>query len=311
MSNSHDSARSARSRDPSSDSFYSCYSWFLLLAVCLLCTGCIKIRLTVQLNEDGSGQVVEDIVFGEKIVDASKRLQGVPTIEDTISDEQLKKRVVHMGKGVRFVGKKVEKQTDGSIRLVATYAFEDINQLKLAPIPFGPGWEDVHLAFKFDVIPNLNADHHLGITFHTPQGKERGNVQKPVLPPLSEKEAQQIRQLLPIFKDMLEGFELKLHLEVYDAKKWASVTRGHQASSNLSTGAGRLTVFQLTDKHLLGSDDGLMLVIPWRQVGRELDLYHHHYPPGPRLLPHVNLYDRGGYRFNWRALQTPRGREYY
>lgn len=284
-----------------------------LLLTCFLSAGCIKIRLTVQLSEDGSGQVIEEIVFGEKIVDASQRLRNAPTLDELTGDDQFKKRVAHMGKGVKFVSKKIEKRTDGSVRLVAIYSFEDINDLKLAPIPYGPGWEDVHLAFKFEVLPNLNADHHLGITFHTPQGKERGNVQKPALPPLSERETQQIRQLLPVFKDMLDGFELKLHLEVYEPKKWASVTRGHPASylNYLSAAGGRLTVFQITDKHLLGSDDGLMLVIPWRQVGREFDLYHHHYPPGPRLLPHVNLYDRGGYRFHWRAIQTPRGREYY
>ncbi|OAI48999.1 hypothetical protein AYO44_00940 [Planctomycetaceae bacterium SCGC AG-212-F19] len=286
----------------------------VLLLACMLSTGCIKIRLTVQLNEDGSGQVVEDIVFGEKLVDATKRLKDVPSIEELTGDEQLKKRLAHMGKGVKLAGKKVEKQTDGSVRLVATYPFEDINDLKLPPIPYGPGWEDVHLAFKFRVEPNLDADHHLGIRFHTAQGKERGNTAKPELPPLTEREAQQIRQLLPVFKDMLEGFELKVRLEIYDPNKWASTTKGHMASGGYNPFAsqgGRQTFFQITDKHLLASDDGLMLVVPWRHVGRESDLYHHNYPPGPRLLPHINYYDRGGYNFHWRAIQTPRGREYY
>src|SRR5438128_1601394 len=153
----------------------------LLLTACLLATGCIKIRLTVQLNEDGSGQVVEDIVFGEKLVDAAKRLKDVPSIEELTGDDHLRKRVAHMGKGVKFAGKKVEKQTDGSVRLLANYSFGDINDLQLPPIPYGPGWEDVHLAFKFRVEPNLDADHHLSILLHTPQGKERGNTAKPEL----------------------------------------------------------------------------------------------------------------------------------
>src|SRR6202795_4945233 len=94
----------------------------LLIAACLMSTGCVKIRLTVQLNEDGSGQVVEDIVFGEKLVDAGKRLKDVPTIEELTSDETIKKRLPHMGKGVSFVSKKVEKQPDGSVRMLVTYA---------------------------------------------------------------------------------------------------------------------------------------------------------------------------------------------
>lgn len=286
----------------------------LLFALCLLSAGCIKIRLTVQLNEDGSGQVVEDIVFGEKIVDAAQRLKGVPSIEELTGDEQLKKRVAFMGKEVRLAGKKVEKQADGSVRLIATYAFDDVNDLRIAPVPFGPGWEDLHMAFKFVAVPNLDGDFHLGITFHTPDGKQRGNVKKPELPPFSERDAQQVRQLLPVFKDMLEGFELKLSLEVFEQKKWASLTRGFKTGygTSLSSGGGRLTVFQITDKHLLSSDDGLMLVVPWRHVGRELDLERgNDGHRGPQLLPHVSHYDRGSYSFHWRAIQTPRGREYY
>jgi hypothetical protein len=284
----------------------------LLLAAALCSGGCVKFRLTIQLNEDGSGQVVEDILFSDRIVDASRRMDG-PRLEDLTSDPHLAKRVVSMGRGVRLAGKKLEKLADGSVRLVATYAFEDINDIRVAAMPFGPGWEDVHLHFAFRVEPDLDANHYLRIRFHTPEGKERGNTGKPELPPLSEREAQQIRQLLPVFKDMLEGFELKLALEVYDPHKWASFTRGLDTGgpNALSSQGGRLTIYQITDRHLQASDDGLMLVVPWRQVGRELDLYHHWHPPGPRLLPHVNLWDRGGYSFHWRALQTPRGREYY
>ena len=286
----------------------------LLLSLSLLSAGCIKIRLTVRLNEDGSGQVIEDIVFGEKIVGAARRLQSPPTRAELTSDQRLKERVAHMGDRVTLGGKKIEKQPDGSVRLIATYAFEDINDIKLAPVPFGAGWEDVNLDFNFQVIPNLNADHHLAITFQTPEGRGQNHAQKPEFPLLPEREAQQIRQLLPIFKDMLEGFELKLRVEVYEAKQWASLTKGRGSGGRnyLAEGGGRLTVFQITDKHLLASDDGLMLVVPWRQVGRELDLEKgKHSYTGKQLLPHVSYYDRGGYRFRWRAIQTPRGREYY
>lgn len=215
---------------------------------------------------------------------------------------------------MQFIGKTIEKQSDGSTRLLATYAFGDVNDVKLAPIPFGPGWEDLHLAFAFRADTSLAAEHFLNIRWHTPEGKGRGNVGQPELPPLSQRDEQQVRQLLPVFKDLLAGFELSLRLEVYQRKKWASVTRGHRTNYRnfLSSGGGRLTVFQITDKHLLGSDDGLMLVVPWRQIGRELDLERgNDGHRGPQLLPHVSHYDRGGYSFSWRAIQTPRGREYY
>jgi hypothetical protein len=262
----------------------------------------------VQLNEDGSGQLVEDIVFGEKLVDGAKRLKDVPTIDELTSDETIKKRLPHMGKGVSFVSKKVEKQPDGSVRMQATYAFEDISNLRLASFPFGAGWEDAKLRFTLRADTTLAADYHLTVDFERPRKDPSPNP-----PPLTELEAQQIRQLLPIFKDLLEGFELKLRLEVYDPKKWASTQKGRLATSRLGAAGGQLTIFHLTDKHLQASEDGLMLVVPWRQVGRELDLESGADAGGRRLqlLPHVHFIDRGAMNFHWRAIQTPRGREYY
>jgi hypothetical protein len=281
---------------------------FLFLAAALLSSGCIKVRLTVQLNEDGSGKLVEDLVFGEKLVDASQRLKNVPTIEELTSDETIKKRLPHMGKGVSVVSKKVEKQPDGSVRMVVVYAFEDISNLRVASFPYGAGWEETKIRFSLRSSTDLLASHHLTVDFERP-GK--ASPSKP--PPLTELEAQQIRQLLPIFKDLLEGFELKLRLEVFEPKKWASTQKGRLATGRLGTAGGQLTIFHLTDKHMLGNDDGLMLVVPWRQVGRELDLERgaNYYPLGPQLLPHLHFIDRGTMGFEWRTIQTPRGREYY
>lgn len=278
-----------------------------LVAVALLSGGCVKIRLTVKLNEDGTGQVIEDLVFGDKLVDASKRLKGVPTIEELTGDETIKKRVAQMGKGVTFVGKKVEKQSDGSVRMVVTYAFEDISEVRVASFPFGGGWEETKIRFTLRSHPDLSGDYHLTVGFDRPKGPP------PAPPPLTELEAQQIRQLLPVFKDMLQGFELKLRLEVYDPKQWASTQKGHLAKSRLGAAGGQLTIFHLTDRHMLASDDGLMLVVPWRQIGRELDLEKgaNYYPKGPQLLPHLHFLDRGVMTFQWRPIQTPRGREYY
>jgi len=288
----------------------------VLAGLCLLSAGCIKIRLTVKLNEDGTGQVIEDIVFSERIVDASKRLADVPTIEELTSDSQIQERVAHMGQGVRFAGKKVENLPDGSVRLLVTYAFDDISNLKLAPIPFGEGWENVHMSFNLRADTTLNADYHLDIRYHTAEGKTRSNQQRPELPRLTEQETQQIRQLLPVFRDLLEGFELKLRLELFDEKQWASTTKGHLATggpNGISVAGGRQTIYHLTDQHLRAGDDGLMVLVPWRQVGREFDLEKGvHAWTGKQLLPHVHYFLYGDrMEFQWRAIQTPRGREYY
>src|SRR5262249_22498692 len=136
------------------------YSTLLLLVAAALSSGCIKVRITVKLNEDGTGQVVEDLVFGEKLVDAAKRMKNVPSIDELTSDETIRKRLAQMGKGVTFVSKKIEKQTDGSVRMVAIYAFDDISNLRLASFPFGAGWEETKLRFRLRSDTDLEARYH-------------------------------------------------------------------------------------------------------------------------------------------------------
>lgn len=282
----------------------------LACGMLLLC-GCIKIKTTVQMNEDGSGKVIEEVVFSEKLVNVSRRVKDAPTIDDLTGEAAIKRRLAQMGKGVSLLDRKVVKQPDGSIQLTVRYGYEDISALRLAPVPYGLGWEDVQLAFKLTAQPTLAAGYNLDIRM---MNSARSKPAVADSSPLGELEAQQIRQLLPIFKDMLQGFELKLRLEIYEPKKWATVTRGHLSNSHLnplSGAGGQLTIYHLTDKHLLASEEGLMLVVPWRQVGRENDLWRQRYPPGMRLLPHVNFMENGVFDFHWRTLQTPRGREYY
>ena len=118
-----------------------------MTALLLVAGGCYKIRLTVRMNEDGTGQVVEEIVFGEKLVNVSKRLKGLPTVEELTSERRVKERLTRMGDGVTLAERKVDKLADGSVRMVVTYNYADISSLRLAPIPYAHGWEDVYLGF--------------------------------------------------------------------------------------------------------------------------------------------------------------------
>ena len=119
---------------------------------------------------------------------------------------------------------------------------------------------------------------------------------------------------LPVFKDMLEGFELQLRLEIYRPEQWATMVKGHLSSRHVnpvSHAGGHLNIYRITDEDLKASDDGMLMVVPWRQIGREFNLYSHGWPPGPRIMTHVNHIRGGIFRFTWRGYQTPRGREYY
>jgi hypothetical protein len=276
-----------------------------VVGLCLL-GGCIKIRLTVKLNEDGSGRLTEEVIFGEKLVNVTRRSKELPQIEWLSSNECVQLRLGNMGKGVSLVSKNVVPLPDGSICLTVVYAFQDIGELRTAAFPYGAGWERSCLTFSYQAGATLGLSQSLRIQPANPPdadaGGEDANNEE-----LSEVETQKIRTLLPIFQDLLEGFELSLRVEVFDPKQWASTTKAHLASTlnSLSRNGGRQVVYRITAADLTAIEDRLLMVVRWWQVGRG---------PG-RLMPRGGrMFDeqRGqGFGLSWRAIQTPHGREYY
>jgi len=112
---------------------------FLLLAAGAICQRLHQGAPHRQLNEDGSGQLIEDLVFGEKLVDASKRLKNVPTIEELTSDETIKNGLRTWARGL-VRQQRSRKQADGSVRMIVCTRSRN-QQSRVASFPYGAGWE--------------------------------------------------------------------------------------------------------------------------------------------------------------------------
>jgi hypothetical protein len=103
-------------------------------------SGCFQSETTVHVKADGSGTVVEETMLGAQ---ASAMLGGMGgmmpapdgkpaknPLDEMFSEEKAKKKASEMGEGVTFV--KLENlDKDGKKGARITYAFEDINKLKL------------------------------------------------------------------------------------------------------------------------------------------------------------------------------------
>ncbi len=123
----------------------------LLLAAVLTVlglSGCLDIEKTVKLKADGSGTVEEKIVMSKATVAqmeqmaagfgglVEKKKEGKPAAKDfgLMDEKKLKEAAAKMGEGVTCVGaKKIETETGSGY--LATYAFKDINTLKLDQNP--------------------------------------------------------------------------------------------------------------------------------------------------------------------------------
>jgi len=104
----------------------------VLLLIVLLLAGCFQTHTVIFLNADGSGTIEETVLLASYAVNM---IAGFGSTDSTqafslIDEDKLMARADSLGEGVTFSG--VEELTENGFEgYVATYAFTDINQIRL------------------------------------------------------------------------------------------------------------------------------------------------------------------------------------
>lgn len=228
-------------------------SGFILSGLCLLClAGCVEIRQTIELNEDGSGRLIEVVRFDDRLVQASKSMPELSTLSDFLKIERAKERMEYLGE-VTLVSHEVKDLGGRGWEAKTVFAFKDINKLVLPAMPHrGANWTGQKMMFRLGepiVVHEAwrNAYYTrkpLTISF-TPKTEETPAVEN-ALPP-AEKEKLQV--LLPVIRAMLEGFRMTVKLEAFGPVEGQSKTH---------------VIFDVKAEDLQ-DDDTLMKVIEWNR----------------------------------------------
>jgi hypothetical protein len=145
------------------------------IIIAILFAGCFQSEIVVSVKPDGSGTVTETMLMSKAMVEQMKQMtegfakgfsdaasdaakdsdpnakvtkpepSAAPKGFDLLDEKKLKEAAAKMGTGVTFVSAK-KLSTDKGEGYVATYAFTDINQLRIdenrsdaMPNPGGPG----------------------------------------------------------------------------------------------------------------------------------------------------------------------------
>lgn len=111
----------------------------LIAASAFALPSCFQHAITVQIQPDGSGTIVEETRLGAQMLQMMEQMaagfggnaaQADPT-KDMLSEDKAKERATKLGQGVRLV--KVEPVADhGNKGARVTYAFDDITQINLS-----------------------------------------------------------------------------------------------------------------------------------------------------------------------------------
>jgi hypothetical protein len=203
--------------------------------IVLLLAGCFQVDTVVRVNPDGSGTVVETMMLSKKMLaQMNEMMQGFaeeggakPEAIDLYDPAKLKAEAAQMGEGVSFQSAKRSETSDYS-GYTATYAFRDINMLKLSQQKGAPadtaGGEKTQSA---PVLFHFRKGSPARLTIEMPRGKaEDKNAETPkedTETPSASKGAipeEEAKKLVEIFM----GMKMALSVEVNGAIKETNAT---------------------------------------------------------------------------------------
>mgnify|MGYP005855314875 CR=1 FL=1 len=115
-------------------------SYLLTAVLAMFATSCIEHHVTIELNKDGSGKVIEETLFGAQMLAMIEQMAGAGNpgqqenpLEELRSKKEAEKKASEMGEGVTLVSVENVEQ-NGSKGARVTYAFEDINKVDFSKV---------------------------------------------------------------------------------------------------------------------------------------------------------------------------------
>jgi len=250
--------------------------WCVGLLAALGLAGCIDEATVVTVDKTGGGTVVSTIYMSKTMLATMDQMAGAmggeankaapknPMLADI---GQYKTKTASMGEGVTFVSAKEVKKDDGSLGVQVTYAFKDINKLKVNSEPDTPSSggeapakkakDPVSFVFVKGATPKL--------TILMPKAEKPASAVKPEAGTTETKEPAKTPSAAELaqMKQMFDGFRVRLIVKVdgFITKSNASFiekiskTDKKQAVTLIDMDVGKLLKDEATFKKLAAMGD--------------------------------------------------------
>lgn len=113
---------------------------FLALVAVLFLTGCVEYGITVKVNKDGSGQIVEKMLLSNQMMNMAKAMNPSEEGAKAFSKEKQMEKAPQFGENVVFDSMK-EITTDSKQGYEVIYKFNDVNKIMLSQDTFSESIE--------------------------------------------------------------------------------------------------------------------------------------------------------------------------
>ena len=190
----------------------------LMLALPLL-GGCLQIEMTVQMHDHGGATVTERVRFSKWLLELDGNTQKDKQLARLLERPAVDERVKHMGAGAKIVSHKKTVLQDGSHESVTVYSIPNIDDLRLVNpyLPDAAPGRMMRLSFS-PIYKRVHSYHRVGdlMMYLVPAQRPKRGPRRPddwtPPPPPSPVELQALRELQPMFADLMKDFQVTLRL---------------------------------------------------------------------------------------------------
>lgn len=210
-----------------------------LLASVLVFAGCLQIETHVEYHDDGSATITERLNFSRRLLDMAKAEGTELQIEPFLQREAALERMKLMGKNVSLVSHKVQESLNGSKESITVFKTPDLDGFVYVSPWFAYSDYASNNAVEWKVVPmyksrpyggrGTGAAGSLRISFRFLKGDPKGESRETPEPSITPLDAQVYRELGPVFREMLEGFHIRLTFRAYCPVWYDPNPRGQRA----------------------------------------------------------------------------------
>ncbi|MCG3181510.1 MAG: hypothetical protein BIFFINMI_03906 [Phycisphaerae bacterium] len=199
-------------------------AWLAAMAALLLLGGCLQLDLHVLLEPGGGATVTERLQFSRRLLDLGGSAGGDLQLAPLLEKAAILDRMKQMGRGVTLVSHEVRDAEKGARESAAVFHVDDLNELRyVSPFLAFADYAKNNVV-RFQMVPLLKSRNYVGTAgemavslklLKPPQNQPQRDENNPATPGPTPRQLQIYRELQPVFKDMMQGFSLKLTFESY------------------------------------------------------------------------------------------------
>jgi hypothetical protein len=241
-------------------------------------TGCLQIEAHVTLHEDGGATITERLRFSRALLDQAGPREA--ELLKLLSEGAARDRMKLMGKGISLVRHSLRDAEGGSKESVTEFKIPDINDFTYTSpwLSFLDYPENSAVKFQLEPLYKSGSSSYQDWVGHIrvcvtmpkrPKGIDDGkDPKKPPEKGPSPQEQQIYRELAPVFRDMLKGFQLRLTFEAYGSLAPFS---GSAPIRNVSAGATSADLINFSSENLdnfgsrfLDNEEIMLELVRWQ-----------------------------------------------